>query len=83
MADQNKIEEDIQQATPQEALEIALGGIRVKRDALLKQSDWTVLPDVSLAENKKEQWAAYRQALRDLPNNYDPAIRTVFPKAPV
>jgi hypothetical protein len=40
---------------------------RGKRDQLLKKSDWTQLPDVPL--ETKEAWAAYRQALRDLPDN--------------
>jgi hypothetical protein len=37
---------------------------RFRRDALLKESDWTQLPDVSQAT--KDLWAIYRQALRDL-----------------
>jgi len=37
---------------------------RGKRNKLLKDSDWTQLPDVPLAT--KEAWATYRQALRDL-----------------
>lgn len=38
--------------------------IQVKRNQLLKESDWTQLPDVPLST--KEQWATYRQALRDI-----------------
>lgn len=40
---------------------------RGKRNKLLRNSDWTQLPDVPLAT--KEAWAVYRQALRDLPNH--------------
>jgi hypothetical protein len=40
---------------------------RGKRDKLLRDSDWTQLPDVPLAT--KEAWATYRQALRDLPEH--------------
>lgn len=36
---------------------------RGKRDLLLKESDWTQLPDAPV---DREAWAAYRQALRDL-----------------
>jgi len=36
---------------------------RGKRDLLLKESDWTQLPDAPV---NREAWAAYRQALRDL-----------------
>ena len=38
--------------------------VRAKRDQLLKDSDWTQLPD---SPADKEAWATYRQALRDLP----------------
>lgn len=40
--------------------------MRRERDARLKASDWTQLPDAPV---NKEAWAAYRQALRDLPNH--------------
>ena len=43
--------------------------LRLKRDALLKESDWTLMPDSPLSDAKKTEWATYRQALRDLPNN--------------
>lgn len=39
-------------------------GIRAKRDALLAQSDWTQLSDVSLSNS--DEWSIYRQKLRDL-----------------
>ena len=35
-----------------------------KRNRLLAESDWTQMPDVAFST--KDQWAAYRQALRDL-----------------
>ena len=47
--------------------------LRQKRDALLKDSDWTQMPDVPLDAAKKEEWKVYRQQLRDLPaNTVDP-----------
>lgn len=36
---------------------------RMQRNALLKASDWTQLPD---APADREKWAVYRQALRDM-----------------
>ena len=39
-----------------------------KRDARLASCDWTALSDVALSDSKKAEWAAYRQALRDIPN---------------
>jgi len=45
--------------------------IRDTRDVLLKNSDWTQMPDSPLSPEKKQEWAAYRQALRDLPESGD------------
>jgi hypothetical protein len=39
--------------------------VRAQRDRLLASSDWTQVADSPV---DKEAWAAYRQALRDLPN---------------
>jgi hypothetical protein len=38
-----------------------------KRNDRLKQTDWTQLADCPLSESKKQEWAIYRQALRDIP----------------
>lgn len=38
---------------------------RIKRSRLLKESDWTQLPDVPLTN--KPDWSNYRQQLRDIP----------------
>jgi hypothetical protein len=43
--------------------------LRLKRDALLTESDWTQVNDSPLTTEKKAEWAVYRQALRDLPAN--------------
>jgi len=43
--------------------------IRQERDIKLVQCDWTQLPDSPLIESKKQEWAIYRQQLRDLPQN--------------
>lgn len=53
--------------------------IRARRDVLLAQSDWTQLPDVPLPT--KAAWAVYRQALRDITAQPDPA-NIVWPVAP-
>lgn len=39
---------------------------RQKRNAFLKESDWTQLGDCQLTETQKAHWEAYRQALRDV-----------------
>jgi hypothetical protein len=43
--------------------------IKQDRDMRVLQSDWTQFPDSPLTTEKKAEWAAYRQALRDVPAN--------------
>ena len=59
--------------------------LRLKRDALLTESDWTQVSDSPLTDAKKAEWATYRQALRDLPSQYsdnDNIDDVVFPTQP-
>jgi len=59
--------------------------LRLKRDALLKESDWTLMPDSPLSDAKKTEWATYRQSLRDLPSNNNDITSiddVVFPSKP-
>ena len=46
--------------------------LRYTRAARLAACDWTQLPDSPLTGAKRAEWAAYRQALRDLPETADP-----------
>ncbi|MCH9783712.1 MAG: phage tail assembly chaperone, partial [Gammaproteobacteria bacterium] len=39
---------------------------RARRDALLRASDWTQLPDSPLSQAKRDEYRAHRQALRDI-----------------
>ena len=48
--------------------------LRSKRNNSLSKSDCTQFPDSPLSDNKKAEWATYRQALRDIPENYPEAI---------
>lgn len=41
--------------------------MRMQRDTTLRASDWTQSPDSPLTAAQKTAWAAYRQALRDVP----------------
>jgi hypothetical protein len=42
--------------------------LRTERNARLAASDWVALADAHLSQDKKDAWFAYRQALRDLPD---------------
>jgi hypothetical protein len=59
--------------------------LRLKRDALLTESDWTQVNDSPLSETKKTEWATYRQELRDLPSSHQSTTNfddVVFPTQP-
>lgn len=59
--------------------------IRMQRASLLRASDWTQVPDASLTDAKKLEWRTYRQALRDLPSQYQNETdfaNVVFPNPP-
>ena len=43
--------------------------LRIARNQLLSESDWTQMPDSQLSDSKKAEWVTYRQALRDVPAN--------------
>jgi len=57
--------------------------IRNKRNELLKESDWTQLPDVNIS---KEEWVGYRQALRDITASleivFGKELEDYFPTSP-
>jgi len=57
-------------------------GARGKRNLLLAQSDWTQLPDAQLTDEQKQSWATYRQALRDIPQNFNESEDVVYPEEP-
>tara|TARA_R110000796_G_scaffold127684_2_gene243119 strand:+ start:133 stop:579 length:447 start_codon:yes stop_codon:yes gene_type:complete len=59
--------------------------IRQYRDSYLFSSDWTQFPDSPLTTAKKAEWVTYRQALRDVPEDYSDATSlddVVWPTKP-
>ena len=48
--------------------------VRIDRDKLLAESDWTVMPDSPLSTSKQNEWKTYRQSLRDIPPGSVPTI---------
>ena len=55
--------------------------VRRKRNALLASTDWTVLPDSSVTPEKRDEYVAYRQALRDI-TSLDEFPDVDFPEKP-
>lgn len=59
--------------------------LRNKRNELLRQSDWTQVNDSPLSDSKKQEWATYRQSLRDLPStnqSVNNIADVIFPSMP-
>lgn len=54
--------------------------LRAYRDDLLKQSDWSQLPDSPLSATEQEAYRNYRQALRDVPSLYGSLEQAVWPR---
>ena len=56
--------------------------IRTYRNQLLVGCDWTQLPDAPLTLDEKQAWSAYRQTLRDLPEDFRSPDEVVLPDVP-
>lgn len=55
---------------------------RSRRDEKLAESDWTQPPDSPLSAEQKAAWAAYRQALRDVPETANADGWVTWPAKP-
>lgn len=58
--------------------------LRMVRDEKLRASDIHVLPDrwAAMSEEKRAEWAAYRQALRDMPETCSDPQNPCWPEEP-
>ena len=65
-----------------DALAISWDRLRTERNALLVLSDWTQYNDSPLDDETKDDWATYRQELRDLPDTTDDPDDPTWPEAP-
>lgn len=64
--------EQYQQLYPEIENKIGLKQLRFNRDILLQKTDWIMTVDSFQTLQNKEEWVAYRKALRDLPENPPP-----------
>ena len=64
------------------AAELDFSTVRMNRDNLLRSTDWTQIADAALGAHTVEEWAAYRQELRDLPSKHSKVSEVVFPDDP-
>lgn len=57
--------------------------LRAERNRRLQATDWIMLPDAPCPEGTTlEQWQAYRQALRDVPQQPGAPYNVVWPEPP-
>lgn len=56
--------------------------IKKQRDYLLYQSDWTQIQNNPLTPEKQEEWAIYRQQLRDITEQAGYPFDVVWPTKP-
>jgi len=70
-----KAEEEIER----KSVERAWVTLRRMRNEILESTDWTQVPDAPV---DRAAWAAYRQELRDLPENTTDPRNVVWPKPP-
>ena len=53
-----------------EAADLDMNRVRGQRNGILASADWTQIGDAALGDHTAEEWATYRQELRDLPAAY-------------
>lgn len=56
--------------------------VKNQRDELLYQSDWTQIPNNPLTEQKQQEWAVYRQQLRDVTDQSGYPFDVIWPTKP-
>lgn len=71
-------EEEIAEAKAA-TLAAAIKSVREERNRLLTETDWTMLADAPVDQ---DAWSAYRQALRDIPEQPGFPFDTVWPVKP-
>lgn len=62
--------------------DIASSKVISQRDKLLYESDWTQIPNNPLTPEKQEEWAVYRQQLRDITIQPGYPFNVVWPTKP-
>ena len=76
---------DIQAQLPIVEFDMAMEDLRLTRNKLLADTDYTVLQDSTYTDEQVAEWVIYRQALRDITNNLTTVAdveAVVFPTKP-
>lgn len=70
---------ELDAAWPAVQEERAWAAVRAERDRLLADSDWTQVADAPV---DPAPWAVYRQALRDIPQDFNSPADIIWPEQP-
>ena len=62
--------------------EMLLDNVRVTRNRLLTDSDWTQIPNGPLTLEQQQAWATYRQELRDVTKQSGCPSNVIWPTKP-
>jgi hypothetical protein len=76
---QKPSEDELAALWPEVQSDRAWAAVRAERDALLAACDWTQVADAPV---DAQVWADYRQALRDVPQDFSSPDEVVFPAVP-
>lgn len=76
---QKPSEDELAALWPEVQSDRAWAAVRAERDALLAACDWTQVADAPV---DAQVWADYRQALRDVPQDFASPDEVVFPAVP-
>ena len=72
-------QQELDAAWPSVRDALAWDAVRAERDRLLGASDWTQVADAPV---NAQAWADYRQALRDVPQDFDTPDDVTWPETP-
>ena len=75
-------EEEAELTAMAEAADLDMNMVRSQRNGMLAAADWTQLGDAALGDHTAEEWATYRQTLRDVPQTYNRVSEVVWPLDP-
>jgi len=75
-------EEETELDVRTENADLDMSSVRDQRNGWLRVSDWTRLDDATLGDHTAEEWATYRQELRDLLGAYSRVSDVVWPEDP-
>jgi hypothetical protein len=68
--------------TPTQNEEFLAKSRRSWRDFLLAESDWRIIKDLEITGSINQEWARYRQALRDIPSQSGFPLNVIWPEKP-